>query len=229
MSLEIACIIPVRNGAAHIGEALDSCLAQRLPPEDIVVVDDGSEDETSAVVAHYVPKVRYFRQDWTGAAAAMNFGVAATRSPLIAFIDHDDLWLPEKLECQACVLAQNPEVEAVFCHLTQFISPETPSELAGRLHCPSTPQVGICASAILIRRESLLRFDPFEGGRDASAFMKWQVRAQMADFAYKTLREVLVRRRLHASNSSRREASLNHEIYLDCARELITKRRGRNS
>src|SRR4051812_8731172 len=105
MPSDIACIIPVRNGAAHIAEALESCLVQTLPAEDIVVVDDGSDDETSTIVARFAPKVRYFRQEWSGTAAAMNAGVDAVRSPLIAFLDHDDVWHPQKLEHQAYILA----------------------------------------------------------------------------------------------------------------------------
>jgi glycosyltransferase involved in cell wall biosynthesis len=225
MAVGVAVVIPVRNGELHVASAIDSCLSQTIQLTEIVVVDDGSEDNTARIATSFGSRVRLVRQNWSGAATAMNTGVTETTSPFVSFLDHDDLWSSEKIATQMREFELNPALDAVFGHLVQFVSPEVEASLAARLWCPTQPQPGICASVMLIRREALAHFGPFEGGRDASAFMKWQVRARMNGFNFAVPDAVLVRRRIHAMNSSRVESALNRELYLNCARELILNRR----
>lgn len=94
----IAAVIPTYNRAALVCRAIESALAQTRPPDEIVVVDDGSTDDTAQRVSAYGDRVRYLRQDNAGVSAARNAGVAASRCEWIAFLDSDDLWLPEHLE-----------------------------------------------------------------------------------------------------------------------------------
>jgi glycosyltransferase involved in cell wall biosynthesis len=111
----ISAVIPAYNAAALLPRALASIAAQTVQPDEIVVVDDGSADDTSAVAAGYpgLP-VRVIRHDPNrGGAAALQTGVEAARHALIAFLDADDEWLPEKLERQLMALAALPEAVAV--------------------------------------------------------------------------------------------------------------------
>ena len=98
--LTISVIIPAHNAAATIGETLDSVFAQTHAPDEVIVVDDGSADETSAILDGYDHRLRVIRQGQTGRAAACNRGAKEARSRLIAFLDADDVWLPGKLERQ---------------------------------------------------------------------------------------------------------------------------------
>ena len=104
----IAVVIPTYNRAHQIADTIESVLAQSLPPAEVVVVDDGSTDDTATVCARYAPSVRYERQDNAGVSAARNRGAAVTGAPLIAFVDSDDLWDREKLALQAAALAAQP-------------------------------------------------------------------------------------------------------------------------
>ena len=96
----VSVIIPSYNYGRYIGEAIDSALGQTLPPLEVIVVDDGSTDDTPEVLAKYGDRIRVLRQQNAGVAIARNSGIAAARGELVAFLDADDVWLPRKLELQ---------------------------------------------------------------------------------------------------------------------------------
>ena len=97
MTIEISAVIATYNRAALLPQAIDSVLAQTRPADEIVVVDDGSTDATSTVLAGYAGRVRAVRQDNGGEAAARNRGIAEARGRWVAFLDSDDLWEPTAL------------------------------------------------------------------------------------------------------------------------------------
>jgi glycosyltransferase involved in cell wall biosynthesis len=111
----ISVIIPAWNRAREVCRAIDSALAQTLPPLEVIVVDDGSTDETPEVLARYGDRIRVLRQDNQGVAAARNAGIAAARGDLLAFLDSDDVWLPRKLELQAARIDADPGLGLVHC------------------------------------------------------------------------------------------------------------------
>lgn len=114
MPFDVSVVIPSFNRAALIGETIDSILAQTRPPFEVIVVDDGSTDETESVVARYRSAVRYHRIDNVGPSAARNVGVSLARGSWIAFCDSDDLWRPTKLERQIALHELAPDVEYSF-------------------------------------------------------------------------------------------------------------------
>ncbi len=116
MPVTISAIMPVYNGAATVAKALDSALSQTQPPEEIVVVDDGSTDATAEIVARFGPPVRCVRQANAGPAAARNRGIAEARGQWVAFLDSDDLWYPTKLQRQRELIAAAPDLGVVFCN-----------------------------------------------------------------------------------------------------------------
>ena len=99
-AVTVSVVIPAYNAAATIAAAIESVLAQTRLPEEIIVVDDGSNDETSAVVERFGPIVRLLRQANAGCGQARNSGAREARGTWLAFLDADDLWLPTKLERQ---------------------------------------------------------------------------------------------------------------------------------
>jgi glycosyl transferase family 2 len=116
VSPRVAVVIPVYNLARFVGEAIESVLAQTLPPDqlEIVVVDDGSTDDSAAVVARYEPRVRVVRQANRGLAAARNAGIRASSAPWLTFLDADDRVLPEKLAAQLALADARPDVGLVY-------------------------------------------------------------------------------------------------------------------
>lgn len=96
----ISVVIPCFNGAAFVSQAIESVLAQTCLPQEIVVVDDGSTDDSYDIAAAYGEPVRVVRQENRGECAARNRGIEAVQGEWIAFLDADDLWQPTKLERQ---------------------------------------------------------------------------------------------------------------------------------
>jgi glycosyltransferase involved in cell wall biosynthesis len=109
--LKISVVIPAYNNGPHIHRSIDSVLAQTASPLEIIVVDDGSTDNTSELVKCYGEKVRYIYQENAGASAARNTGVEAVTGDWIAFLDADDEWLPMKLEAQLNHLKKHPDLQ----------------------------------------------------------------------------------------------------------------------
>src|SRR6476619_4299573 len=95
----VSVIIPVYNGARYLRAALESVFAQSYCNFEVIVVDDGSVDD-SGVIAQSFPEVRYINQTNQGVAAARNHGIEVARGEYFAFLDQDDLWTPEKLKLQ---------------------------------------------------------------------------------------------------------------------------------
>lgn len=110
----ISIIIPTFNRAALLPRAIDSALRQTHASCEVIIVDDGSTDNTAQIVAHYGHKIRYIRQSNAGASEARNRGIHEASGTLIAFLDSDDTWHSEKLARQAALFT-TPEIGAVHC------------------------------------------------------------------------------------------------------------------
>jgi len=111
----ISCIIPTYNRAHLVCDAIDSALAQTYPCHEIIVVDDGSTDNTQQVLAErYGKKIRYIWQENQGVSAARNRGIEAATGEWLAFLDSDDIWLRQKLEFQISAVVQFPSARAVY-------------------------------------------------------------------------------------------------------------------
>lgn len=111
----VSVIIPNFNYARYLPEAIDSVLNQTYAPVEILVVDDGSEDDSEAVVKAYGDRVRLIKQKNLGVAAARNHGVRESNGELLAFLDADDSWLPTKLSKQVERMLSDPELGLVHC------------------------------------------------------------------------------------------------------------------
>jgi len=110
----VSVVIPAYNCALYVAEAVESALGQTFEPHEVIVVDDGSTDGTRAALAAYETRIRYVHQANQGAAAARNRGLLEARGDLIAFLDADDVWLPEKLEWQVRAMAALPDCGLVY-------------------------------------------------------------------------------------------------------------------
>jgi glycosyltransferase involved in cell wall biosynthesis len=115
---EISVVIPTYNRARYVTRAIDSVLAQSLAPAEIIIVDDGSTDETERRLRAYGARLRYLRQENAGVSAARNAGIAAARGRWVAFLDSDDEWLPEKLAVQMSGVSAHPEIIAHVTNVT---------------------------------------------------------------------------------------------------------------
>ena len=105
------------------------------------MVDDGSTDSTAQIVRGYAPEVRLIEQEQRGHPAARNAGIRAAAGEFLAFLDHDDLWSPDKLELQLASFERNPALDLVFGHIQNFFTPEMTrkSATAWPFHCGRCP------------------------------------------------------------------------------------------
>lgn len=117
----VSVIVPSYNCGRFIAAAIDSILAQTLQTEQIVIVDDGSTDDTAQVVRGYTdPRIHYIRQENAGVAAARNTGLNAARGEYVAFLNADDRWLPTFVETAHGFLAEDPTLACVFANFVRF-------------------------------------------------------------------------------------------------------------
>jgi len=222
--VRISVVLPVYNRAAYVGEAIESVLAQSLPPYEIIVVDDGSTDDSLAVIERFArPCLRVVRRENGGIGAARNSGLRVASGDLIAFIDSDDLWERDKLELQVRAL-ENNDVQLVFGHLLEFLSPERAADLAGSIRVAANPLPGLIASTLLARREAVEKIGPFDASLRVGEFIEWMGRARDLDLASLVIPETVARRRIHGGNSVLAGANTD---YLRVIKSTLDRRRRR--
>jgi glycosyltransferase involved in cell wall biosynthesis len=228
MTPSVSVVIPVFDAARYLAEAIESVRAQSRPAEEIVVVDDGSTDDSAAVAARFAPAVRVVARVHAGIGAARNAGVAAARGTHLAFLDADDLWVPEKLARQLEVLAAEPELDLVFAHAQNFLSPDLEPAAAARLHCPAEPMPGIVPGTMLVARATLARVGPFDTAVTVGEFVDWYARARESGCRERVLPETLLLRRVHGGNTGVR-ARDSRQDYVRVLKAALDRRRERGS
>lgn len=233
----VSVVIPTYNREDCVHVAIESVLNQTHPPEEIIVADDGSTDDTVAIARRY-DTVRVLELQHTSSAAARNRGIEAAKGELVAFLDSDDLWLPDKLELQLRVLRAAPEVGFVITDTTSFgFSVDNLFDMSPHVREYFDKQIGeagyvlngeartgllrgsfVSTSAVLVRRSLLEqdRFDEALGGWED--FDLWLRLAQRTPFG--VIDRVLVRQRQHPGNKSRQALKV-----ADIATEFIRRAR----
>lgn len=112
--MKISAVIPAYNSEVTIGRAIDSVLKQTRPADEIIVIDDGSSDNTAEIIRSYGDKIRLIQQENAGVSVARNAGINIATGDWIAFLDADDEWLPEKLKLQIEHLQRNPDLKWTY-------------------------------------------------------------------------------------------------------------------
>lgn len=212
-------VIPAWNAAATIEEALCSIVSQSVPPAHIVVVDDGSNDETAALAAAFDPCVHVIRQENQGCGVATNRGLAAVATPLVAFLDSDDLWLPGKAERQLALLETRSDLSGIFARGQIFKGSSSAPELG-----PVSDLWG--RTTLMMRTEAALRIgpviDPLGGRGD---MIDWIARGRDLGLKFELMPEVLSMRRIRpGSLSYGRDAEKDRGYLLTVKRALERKR-----
>lgn len=209
----ISVIMPTFNSAQFITEALESVFAQSFSDYEVIVVDDGSTDETTAVLAPYADRVRYVYQENAGSAAARNTGLARARGDVVLFLDADDVLLPGKLAAQMALLDEQPSLGAV--HSGWQIVDD-----AGRLvktvePWHDAPQLDLASwlkwkpvkmGAMLMRRSWLIRVGGLDPALRQSHDVDLMLRLSLAGCSMAWLRQPTLRYRHHAGSTMRQGA-----------------------
>ena len=204
----VSVIIPTHNYAEYLPEALQSVLDQDYPLVQVIVVDDGSTDDTAAAVAPFVERgVEYVFQENQGPGPARNEGIRRARGELIAFLDADDSWLPDKIARQVAFLEAHPELGLVGCAGFDCdsdlqptglrVAPNIESEMVfERLLVRNFVQ----PSGVLVRKQCLDTVGEFKNMRFGEDWDLWLRIARLFPIGF--VQEPLFRRREHPANLS---------------------------
>lgn len=195
----VSVLLPVRDGAPFLREALESVLAQTLADFELVVVDDGSEDETPAILDEIGDaRVHVLRQERLGLVAALNRAVAEARAPLLARMDADDVALPERLDRQVAYLDARPRVALVVVGVetiggeTAIVLPDDDAALRRRLLLRNPFAHG----AVAVRAEAVERAGGYRADYGANEdYDLWRRIAR--DWKLGAVPEILYRYREH--------------------------------
>jgi len=192
-------IIAVRDGAAFLAEAIESARDQSWAPDEIIVVDDGSQDDSARIAASF-PEVRLLRQPPRGVSAARNAGVDASRGELLAFLDADDRW-PAKLERQVGHLLAHPDTDVVLGRQELLLEPGAPLprwvDREGGVEAVN----GSAHPLTLVTWRSIWdRVGPFSRAVANSEDTDWLLRAGELRMRITVLDDIVLVRRIHAHN-----------------------------
>lgn len=225
--MSISVVIPAYNASRFLAQTLRNVLAQTQPPEEVLVIDDGSTDDTAAIAESFGPPVRVFRRPNSRQAASRNFGVQQATSEWIAFIDADDLWTPDKLQRQTEVLAAHPEADVCYTDHIKFRQEceedpmEMPVDGPGLKYYPAAQvrrglleSVTFLPSSVLIRRSTFLRFGGF--GTTFRIVEDWDLwlRLLHAGVQFVSCDAPLLLYRMHSNNVTKNAITLHQENML---------------
>ena len=168
--------------------------------------------------------VKVFRRPHSGIGATRNFGVLQARGELLAFLDSDDLWTPDKLEKQVSALERDSGLNGVFGLVKQFYTPglEVPEEAKKRLE--ANVETGYHVGAMLIELDSFDSVGPFDEEHRIGEFIDWYARAQDAGLNLGMLDQVIMRRRIHRTNTGIVEAAAKGD-YAKTMKIILDRRR----
>ena len=225
MAETVSVIITVYNGERYLRECIESVVGQTVPPDEVIVVDDGSTDRSAAIAQSFGAVVSVLRQENGGQAAAVAAGLAQARGTWLAFNDADDLWTPQKQEWQLAALANDPDLDMVFGFSEQFVSPELGPEERRRFAPFVQTMPGRVLPAATVRRRAFDRVGGINPVLRGAGFTDWLARTGPVGVKSAMLPKVVHRRRLHAANYGRTHAAERDRNLLAVLRRQIDRRR----
>jgi glycosyltransferase involved in cell wall biosynthesis len=219
----ISIIMPVKNGARFLSQALADIEAQTYRHLEVIVVDGRSNDGSADIAAGWGARV--IEQPGDGFADAWNLGIVAARGSLLAFLDSDDRWDPDKLSAQVEILRRRPEVDYVLTRVQMFVEPGFPHPPGFQARVLEGDHDAYMPSALLIRRSALDRVGPFRTDLVIASDIDWFARSKDAGLELAIVPRVMVRKRAHDANVMYfRGQKFNREL-LGLLRESIGRQR----
>jgi glycosyltransferase involved in cell wall biosynthesis len=234
-SLLVSVIVPVYNGAKFFRQAMHNLQSQGYDAMEVIVIDDGSVDETAQIAAEFSAFIRYVYQDNRGPSAARNHGLSLAQGDIIAFLDIDDLWPDHKLVRQLQPFYENPSLDVVWGQIQQMRAIPRADTLpeADALHpgdadmqfVPfSQPYVCFNLGSALFRRSAFEQIGSFDEAQIHSEDVDWLMRAKEAHLKLQVLQEVTLLYRKHDANMTHDKGEGMHH-FLRALKKSIDRRR----
>jgi len=207
----ISIIVPVFNGEAYIADALQSIFEQTYTRFEVLVVDDGSTDNSKNIANSF--DIKYSYQKNQGVAVARNQGIAGAIGEYITFLDQDDTWLPDKLQKQVDLMLSNADLGYVLTHQMLHLvegAEEGPAWL--REKQLNTALIGYLPSALMVRRSVFSKIGIFDPNYKTGSDGEWFFRAKDNHIRMEILQDVLVHRKIHRFNHSNAVGDTHKEM-----------------
>ncbi len=212
----VSVIMTVYNGEKYVKEALQSIVDQTCPEKEIIVIDDGSTDNTVGIVTEFSNDLIYEYTEHAGIAAGWNRGVQKATGAYLSFLDADDLWPPHKLQKQVSFFRENPGVDIVFGYAREFSSPELSTTKTDSQKRKQQDIPGISAGTMMIEREKFLEIGLFDSKWRKGIFSDWYLRATERKVSVYMDRDIFLHRRIHDTNHGK----VQRDKYVDYVRML---------
>lgn len=220
-ALTISAVIPTRDRAAMVGEAIASLLAQSRPPDEILIIDDGSTDDTARVLAGFGPALRVLHTPGLGPSGARNAGLAAAQGEAVLFLDSDDLLAPDALAALEAALAGMPD--ALLAHGTLAID-ILPGGTRGPL-AETVATMPVLIGTVLFRTAALRAIGGFAAGLRFGEDTDLFCRVREAGWPCARIERTVLRYRRHPGNMTQDLPAAQRAIF-DVARRAAARRRG---
>jgi|GEM_PF-5561193 len=212
----LSIVTPVHNGARHLAATVESILNQSLADFEYILIDDGSTDASPEILAAYAAKdtrIRVITQSNQGIAHSRNRGFIEARADVVAFLDHDDIALPERMARQLTLLSERSDITAVGCFM-EFMAEDEKSLYVGRHpHVPEAVRAHILAgecpiptTCLMVRRDIALRYGGLNPAYEPADDFEFLLRLIQNGHACALVPEVWQRYRVMRDNTSHKRA-----------------------
>ncbi|MBK6741672.1 MAG: glycosyltransferase family 2 protein [Hydrogenophilales bacterium] len=216
-------VVPAYNAAGTIAETLDSILRQSVPPAEIIVVDDGSTDATAQVARARDPLVTLISQTNRGCGAASNTGIARVTTDYIAFLDADDIWLPDKARRQLAAFAATPALSGVFSRVRLCRQPSTEPDQGSVIDLWSR-------TTLMIRTTAARRIgDMIDPPGMRGDMVDWIARGRDLGMEFEMLQDTLALRRIRPGSLAFGRDADKDRGYLIAVKRALDRRRAGQS
>jgi glycosyltransferase involved in cell wall biosynthesis len=200
-NITVSVIIAVRNGARFLETAIESVLKQDYMPIEIIIVDGHSTDNTTTIVNSY-KDIICISQTNKGVSDAYNLGIKTARGELVAFLSHDDLWVPEKLSTQATYMEQHSDIQFTVANFKYFLEKGCNLPAGFRKSLLEGCHVGRVMETLVARKTVFEKVGFFDTSLTTAEDVDWFSRASDQNVAMAVLPQVLLNKRVHDKNIS---------------------------
>lgn len=226
--LTVSVIMVVQNGEKYITNAIDSVMNQSHQPDEIIVVDGISTDQTPIISRSYA-NIIYVKQPGTGLANARNTGIDLAKSDLVAFLDYDDLWTKDKLKIQIMEFEKNPDCQYSYGNLKLFLEPGNEARYGYTYSSFTEPKYGLTPGTLVVRKSLFQTIGNFKTEYKIGCDFEWFTRAKDLKIPFFFIPEILLLKRVHQSNLSNDAVTNRNEILNIIKQSLKFKRQETNN
>ena len=221
----VSVIVTTFNYGHYICEAIESILNQDYHPLEIIVIDDGSTDNTKEIINKYSDRLKYVYQSNQGVAVALNRGVEIAAGKYIGFIDADDIWETNKTSIQMKSFDAKEHIDVVFGNVKQFYSPELTETERSRFLCPEGKLPGFSKGTMLVKTKIFSDSRGFNEENNFSDFVEWFGRRREDGVDYFMLDDLVLNRRIHLNNMTTKYKNKNQQETLRLLRKRLNRKK----